>query len=102
MRLHIFAALAAACVLGGCSDTTWDRTLSYVGLGGSDSADESPAPEAAPAPSPPPATAASGTSSDAWCREIAQSAAETAAEQGFDAAAQQHRSDAVYRQCMQY
>ena len=105
MKIRLMVVLSVACLLGGCS--VWDDSLSWVGLG-SDEDNASPAQSAAPsasdyrpAASPSTATLPAG-GAEQWCQDVAKSAQETAAKQGFDATSQQHRFEAVYRQCMQY
>lgn len=74
--------------------------MSYVGFGQPDQ----DAPLAAvPADDAAAAMPAVQTSkADDWCREIAKAARENAAGNGFDAATQQRRAQAVYQQCLHF
>ena len=96
MNVRVLAVAVAATLLYGCSDASWDRTMSWAGL---KSADE-PAPttpaQVTAAPLPP--TAADKTAS--FCHDVAKSAQETAAANGFDEETQQRRGQVSYQQCM--
>lgn len=94
MKMRIIGAVFAGLALAGCSDSDWNTTMSYVGLGQSDSAAQASA-AAEPVAAPTPAA----SKSDDWCREIAKAASDDAAGNGFDAATQRHRAKLTYRQC---
>jgi hypothetical protein len=95
------AALAAAVVmLCGCS--TWESTMSGLGLYGPEDVPPAPAMSAptsqSRAPMPLAATPQTAQASD-WCHQVAEQDRETAAENGFDRATQQRRYQTSYRQC---
>jgi hypothetical protein len=94
MKFRVLTAVLAAGVLGACTNADWDHALSYAGIGDSEKPAAAPQAETATAPAPISAPAPSG-----WCDQIAKSAQTEAAEQGFDAATQQHRAQVVYAQC---
>jgi hypothetical protein len=95
MTIRIIGAVFASLLLCGCAE--WDDTLSYVGLGESDEA-EQPAPTPAVAEVPAPSVQASTV--DDLCRQIGKAAGESAAGEGFDLATQQQRAETTYRQCI--
>ena len=110
-RVTAFAALAV--MLCGCS--TWESTMSGLGLYGPEDVAASPsAPSAAsPSSASPDAArahpmlrnselAADGSHTQMggdWCRQAAEQDREMAAENGFDKATQQRRYLVSYRQC---
>jgi hypothetical protein len=106
MNIRVITAVFAGLMLCGCG--TWDSTLDYVGLGGSDQ-EAQPAPADQSAPAQASTQTSTATSSYApsgqasrqedWCRQIARAAGEEAAGEGFDAATQQRRADTAYQQC---
>jgi hypothetical protein len=101
MRERVIGAIFAGLFLCGCSaadwDADWDYATTYVGLEQSDRSMPPVAPSSAPSPS---VTVASVSTSDDWCRRLANYEKEDAANDGFDLATQQRRADAAYRQCM--
>ena len=88
MVRRAFAVLFMAGLLAGCTDADWDHTFSYVGL---DSSKPAPPPQVTAATTPAPV--------DTWCVEVAKSEQVEAAEDGFDAATQQHRAQVAFEQC---
>ena len=98
MNVRIIAAGLAAFLLCGCS--YWNSATSYIGLGPSE---QSEPPQPVPArtevlTSPIPAD--QSARSDTWCQQIAKSAADEAAGNGFDSRTQRRRAEAAYRQCV--
>jgi hypothetical protein len=69
--------------LAGCTGPGWDHTFAFL-----DAKKNAPPPAVAPAPDP------------NWCTDAAAAAKREAASQGFDAATQSRRADAIYAQCL--
>ncbi len=100
MLNRIAAVAIVAFVLGGCTDTDWDRTLSYVGMGDRPSRETAPAMTTTAANAPSSAEADSAPRRDTWCDLAARSAEIEAREQGFDAATQRRQAEQALRQCL--
>ncbi|MDE1938158.1 MAG: hypothetical protein KGI68_03975 [Alphaproteobacteria bacterium] len=103
MKMRIVGIVIAGLLLSGCTDADWNHTMNYVGLGQPEqSAPDTLAPQptatADNAATPAPAV----SKSEAWCREVAASAAQTAAGNGFDLATQKYRATTMYKQCMEF
>ena len=98
MNTRVIATIFVGLLLSGCS--TWNGALSYVGLRDSNDAASPPAASTEAASAPAPAPLGRSSNQDDWCRQTAKAAGEEAAGEGFDAATQQSRADATYRQCM--
>ena len=97
MKIRVIGLGLVGLVLCGCSTGSWDRATRYVGLGPEDNdAPMTAQSDTAPTPLP----AAQESKSEVWCRQAAKSAMSDAASDGFDAATQQHRAEATYRQCL--
>ena len=97
MNIRIVPVVFLAFLLCGCS--TWNRATTYVGLRDSEPSEPPPAavevygaPATAPADQP--------SKSESWCQQVAKSAADDAAGNGFDAATQRRRAETTYRQCL--
>ena len=116
MNVRIIVAGLAALLLSGCTDADWDRAMSYTGLGSSEQGEasrreqsEPPRGEQSEAPQPvtarnevatAPLPADQAARPDSWCQQVAKSAADVAAGNGFDAATQRRRAESTYRQCI--
>lgn len=93
MILRVAAALAALCLLAGCSDADWDQAGSVLGL---DATPPPPAAVAVAAPAPPPPALAPGQP-DPFCTAVAS---HDSAENGFDAATRARVFTQSYGQCL--
>jgi hypothetical protein len=103
MNIRIIGVALAGLLLSSCTDADWNHTMNYVGLG----QPEQSAPDTlAQQPAATADTAAAQTpgvsKSEAWCREVAASAAQNAASNGFDLATQKYRATTMYKQCMEF
>jgi len=98
MNLRMIAMGLTAFLLCGCS--TWNSAMSYVGLRDSEQSEPSqPVPartEVVTSPIP----AMQSTESATWCQQIAKSARDEAAGNGFDSRTQRRRAESAYRQCV--
>ena len=97
MNVRIIAVGLAAFLLCGCS--YWDYATTYVGLGPSEQSEPRPVSagtEVVTSPIP----ADQSAKSDTWCQQIAKSAHDEAAGNGFDSRTQRRRAESVYRQCV--
>jgi hypothetical protein len=94
----IGAVLITGFLICGCS--TWNNTLSYVGL--RDSKEAAPPAEALPTTqtAPMPTLPDQASTPDDLCRRIGKAAGEEAAGEGFDAATQQRKTETAYQQCV--
>ncbi len=84
MRRTIVVLVGLGLGLAGCTGPGWDHTFAFL-----DAKKNAPPPVVTPAPDP------------NWCVHAAEAAKREAAEQGFDAATQAHRAEAIYTQCKQ-
>jgi hypothetical protein len=97
MILRIAAALAALCLLAGCSDADWDRAGGFLGL---DATPAAPPAVAVAAPAPPASVPVSGPAPgqpDPFCAAVA---AHDSGQNGFDAATQARIFAQSYGQCL--
>ena len=97
MKIRVIGVGLIGLILCGCSAGSWDRATRYVGLGPDDQAPPTAAQSDTASELPP---VAQESKSAIWCRQAAKSAMSDAASDGFDAATQQHRAEATYRQCL--
>jgi hypothetical protein len=111
MNIRIITAVLAAFLLCGCTDADWDYALTYTGLGQADKnkppqagrTDNNQPPQANPVraeAAPAPVPAEQSAKADEWCQQVAKSARDEAAGNGFDLATQQRTAEAHYRQCL--
>jgi len=108
MNIRIITMGFAAVLLCGCTDADWDHAMSYTGLGSSEQSEasqseQSESPRSVPARTEvvsAPLAADQATRPDSWCQQVAKSAVDDAAGNGFDAATQRRRAEASYRQCI--
>ena len=113
MNIRIITAGLAAVLLCGCTDADWDRAMTYTGLGPSEQSEPSRGDQSASPQSEPsrpvaartevvtaPLAADQAAGPDSWCQQVAKSAADEAAGNGFDAATQRRRAESTYRQCV--
>ncbi|MBU6296669.1 MAG: hypothetical protein KGJ79_01175 [Alphaproteobacteria bacterium] len=105
MNIRIIGAAVAGLLLSSCTDADWNHTMNYVGLGQpeqSASVAQQATEDTGTAPASDAATAPTVSKSEAWCRDVAASAAQSAASNGFDLATQKYRATTMYKQCMEF
>jgi hypothetical protein len=103
MLHRVAAAAILSCLLGGCTDADWNRSLSYVGLDEGQSQTVSAKPVSTEAQSATNDTAtAPAKQTDPWCDSAGQSAAREARESGFDEATQRRQAELARNQCLHH
>jgi hypothetical protein len=98
MNIRIVPAFFAAFLLCGCS--YWESATTYVGIGSTEQSEPPQAASQSADAAPTPAPADQAAKSDSWCQQIAKSARDDAAGNGFDSATQRRRAETTYRQCL--
>ncbi len=94
MRFLPFIACVYILALSGCTSADWERAMTYTGF------DDEPSVAVAPTVRPAPAQSVAAPVSapdNSFCQAVAQ---QDAAQNGFDAATQQHVFQRSFQQCV--